>query len=417
MDNQKIEDYYGRTVFGEPDQEHTPSLLYYNAYIGVEVELEGLHELGVAPMGWSLHADGSLRNGGQEFVFNGAFEGEEIIQAFTFFEQFFDKRGLKPATSARTSTHIHIDVSKMTARQLLNMFTLYAVIEPSLFRSYAPKREGNHFCVAMYECDFVRSRIQKLNEGIAEFCASINSDRSTRYSAVNLNSIPTIRTVEFRNFYAATTSQELLEYANIVLALKKFGMTYEGKPALMFETASDQGLSEIFYTHFPPHIAKRLAGGDKAKVDSLILKGIRTAQTLLSNGAAPPSFASVSGVQDEEGQSDSPSKSKKSVGGEVAGEHWWAQLPRLHNADAEPTTPPAVPTTGVPAGRPARQHDPQPALNMPNDELLDFIRGVHPTLEEVRDHRARIVWGPSRTARIDDYIPVEQPTTPPPDEF
>ena len=130
--------------------------------------------------------DGSLRNGGLEFVTRPVTE-ERALELFT---TLHDNLSLgKDPFSARTSTHVHVNVASMTLEQVRHLTMLYALLEPVFF-VHAQGREHNIHCVPLSYTLLP----QYYSAGISALI-----DRWSKYTAFNLLPIVNIGTVEFRH--------------------------------------------------------------------------------------------------------------------------------------------------------------------------------------------------------------------------
>src|SRR5687767_892479 len=97
--------------------------------LGIEIEIENQHAVRGSKF-WHCKEDNSLRRG-VEFVFLKPFNGKKSLQAL---EEFYTEHLHKDAQiSARTGTHVHIDVSKCTNPQIQKMCIFYALLEEILF--------------------------------------------------------------------------------------------------------------------------------------------------------------------------------------------------------------------------------------------------------------------------------------------
>src|SRR3972149_6708240 len=94
---------------------------------GIEVEAEGidiprnskkLPQFYKDLTFWSVKEDGSLRNGGKEFIFKQPLGGTDIVRALEQLEKKIKEHDINPDMTHRTSLHLHIDVRNMTIEEL-----------------------------------------------------------------------------------------------------------------------------------------------------------------------------------------------------------------------------------------------------------------------------------------------------------
>jgi len=167
---------------------------------GTEYEIEDVHvvkikkfDIGTDNPYWfgDLGAikDGSLRNNGIEFVTRPV-PFKRAIELFTELRDQL-KLGSDPY-SARTSTHVHVNVASLSTDQLKHFVLLYALFEPVFFKFAGDLRKHNTHCVPLGHT---------LLPG--QYTKSIGTlvDIWSKYSAFNLKPVKTIGTVEFRHLF------------------------------------------------------------------------------------------------------------------------------------------------------------------------------------------------------------------------
>lgn len=184
------------------------------ASYGIEVEVEGLapeHRPGIArglSRYWAIKEDGSLRNNGAEFV-SKVLAPEHVAPAIASLY-----RNTRPlwTPSPRTGIHIHANCLMLSVREVRNICTAYAMVEPLLFHFAGAEREENIFCVPWYraqdEAELISRALKNANVyGTASCC---------KYSALFLGPLRTFGTIEFRHARTFDTSEELQTWANVV---------------------------------------------------------------------------------------------------------------------------------------------------------------------------------------------------------
>lgn len=278
--------HYGKTK----KSEKSDSRLITDDCIGVELELERAGGMFVKHPGWAVHADHSLRNGGAEFVFNGPASGADAVERLSSLTASIAearKAGAPPIISARTSTHVHVDVTDLTKKQLMRMIVLYAVFENVMFNSFAEDRVGNHFCLPISDCIELVNVVQWLNSSYDTFASEMNHPNIGRYSAFNLKSIFKHGTVEFRHAQAMVELDQLLLWINACLAIKRGALSMVDFEAQFF-TASAHGFDNTIRLFFPRDVAEYILNYYSKKKDGMewlhrdMVQGIRFAQHLCS---------------------------------------------------------------------------------------------------------------------------------------
>lgn len=175
-----------------------------------------------APLaGWALHSDSSLRNG-IEFVTNPAVAGKDLEQRI---DSFYNA-DLRYDGGPRTSTHIHINALDMEVSTLQSMVMLTYTVEDALYRLVDESRKWSGYSVALN--DMSHSRLRNLLNP----CTLIGLTRAVstpqnrdRYYGLNFN-VGRHGTVEFRYFPGAPVKQQLIEWVDLVVALKEAALKY-----------------------------------------------------------------------------------------------------------------------------------------------------------------------------------------------
>lgn len=289
-ENVSIGKHFGLATSAKKGEEH-PSLIT-NDFVGVEIELERASAINFEGIGdgWTIHSDGSLRNSGAEFVFAGPSNGAATITRLNQLEAGIAaarKKGNYGILSARTSTHVHVDVRDLTKRQLMRMIVLYSVFENVLFETYAEERLANHFCLPFSDCFELVGCLSWLNSSYDTFSNEMNHPNIGRYCAFNLKSIFKFGTVEFRHTQAKVTTPELLEWINACLSFKRGALSTVDFESTFF-TASSHGFENQLRLFFPRDVAERVMSHYANKTNGMnkfhhdMVMGIRFAQHLCS---------------------------------------------------------------------------------------------------------------------------------------
>ena len=183
-----------------------PLLSILNRGCGVEIEVE--NAIGVSGGGyWTTTGDNSLRENGIEYLTRYGWRVGNIKRALECLEEDFDnkrKANKHPlfTFSERTSVHVHLDVRQFTNEQLSNLLVLYTLFEKPLFNYVLRHREHNVFCVPLTESDL-------MGESNAIWDLVMEWDK---YCAVNLKSLRTLGTVEFRHMQGNCDAKYIWEW-------------------------------------------------------------------------------------------------------------------------------------------------------------------------------------------------------------
>lgn len=224
--------------------------------LGVELELEGftsddLHKATrhLAPL-WRVTADGSLRNGGVEFVTNGGLGGERLHAAFERIVNLLQREVDYDATF-RCSTHMHINMCDFTVQQVAKFLMVYAACEPLLFTFCGPYRRSSNFCVPVGDSlPFHRKLISDLYDTVV---AERGAARSTcKYTALNLqplfgsDRVRPIGTVEFRGGRPLTTMADFITQANLLLSIKNYVRVGPEDPEELVRSMGDNVINTVY---------------------------------------------------------------------------------------------------------------------------------------------------------------------------
>lgn len=188
---------------------------------GIEVEAEGLPIPLVRELDWSVEyhrywrttEDGSLRNGGIEFVTR-PLPRTSVPPAIASLWRYFDEGRMR--ASVRTGVHIHCNCIGMTTDDVTRILLHYALLEPELFRFVGATREENIYCIPWY-----RALNEPENVGAWMNGRFVAAPRKTpcKYSALYAGPLTTFGTIEFRHAPTWASSQDMLRWFQIVQAL------------------------------------------------------------------------------------------------------------------------------------------------------------------------------------------------------
>lgn len=252
-------------------------------FIGVEVELENAAHIRLSGL-WNIHEDGSLRNNGREFTFNVPLNGQVADSALVELAGAIKASRVKPDKSARTSVHVHVDCTDLNPIELARMIGLYAVFETVIFKTFAPNRFGNHFCLPFNDILEFRGIPRYLNSGWEKFEEEINIPDIGRYSALNVRSLFKFGTLEFRHHPGEYDVDRLREWVNCCLAFKRAARTQIDFKVNFFVN-STQGFVDHILLYFPRPVADRILTCYKDNIDQLnrdVIEGVRVAQAMFS---------------------------------------------------------------------------------------------------------------------------------------
>lgn len=173
--------------------------------IGIELEIEGrnlintdgaIADLAAPKTGarWTAKHDGSLRNGGIEYVLTAPCQVDEIDDLVTGLFGKLKLAGSKLENSNRCSTHIHINVAEQKLNTLTSIIVLWAMFEEYLIRWHGVNRTRNHFCLSFKDSKTtLNTWLGLLRKGSIP-----NQDSGAKYSALNILPLFRFGSFEFR---------------------------------------------------------------------------------------------------------------------------------------------------------------------------------------------------------------------------
>lgn len=175
----------------------------YRGAVGVELEIEGTINFDTdLPVFWSWKEEHSLR-GGLEFVLKKPLDLPDLSKALKDLEKTLSQSTLHP--TIRCSTHIHVNVSDLTHRQIYQALAYYFLVEDLFVSTQGPLRVGNLFCLRMSDAEHIAYDLMSsiaTEQGFAYF----NMD-GFKYGACNLAAVRHFGSLEFRFFRPLKTSQ------------------------------------------------------------------------------------------------------------------------------------------------------------------------------------------------------------------
>lgn len=259
-----------------------------NCLIGLEYEWEGCGNfnwetpVGRAVMPWfSNHADGSLRNGGIEFVLKEPLFGENLLAAVTAMDDL--GRVAKFQSSYRTSMHVHLDMEGTTFPHApLAMGALYAVVEPLLYRFVGQRRDYCNYCLPWHHSEqhfetFLDQLAGYARPGNAKITAEkLRRMKILKYAGLNYFSLGDFGTVEFRQAPVGMSRAKVIQWLNIIMSLKKYiASRTTPTPSEILDRAYSQGSELFLKSVFGDHYTSAVRFSPDVEQDFRI--GVKTA--------------------------------------------------------------------------------------------------------------------------------------------
>lgn len=170
---------------------------------GIEVEAENCWTL-TPILDWDIANDGSLRNGGVEFISPVIQSSTEAKKQLSIVLEQLKERNC--SFSYRTGIHFHLGTFEpIQAKDIIKAYIPYERMLFSLF----PERKNSNFCVPLLDSDYY----------LKSFFS--NKDYQTlietwgKYSALNLQPLTSLGTVEFRIPSSTWDTEKLFKIIDI----------------------------------------------------------------------------------------------------------------------------------------------------------------------------------------------------------
>lgn len=254
--------------------------------VGIEIEVEGKNLPGFAPEEWNVVPDGSLRNGGVEYVLRQPIKRSAVADALKNLYKTLTAPGVQVNQNYRTSVHIHINQDNMKFRRILTEMCVYMMFEELLAELCGQERIGNLFCLrtrdAEHIIDAIRDAVQTGNYTF------LRNKEQYKYGAINISALATYGSLEYRAFRGTIDPDEINQWVEILLDIKDSVDKFEN-PQELVKDYSVLGVHKLIEKIFRPQNAKILLG--MKAIEPRVLEGMRLAQEIayaIPSWSAPP---------------------------------------------------------------------------------------------------------------------------------
>jgi len=268
-----------------------------NGDVGIEIECEGrgLPTFIGDSTTWTVVQDGSLRNGGLEYVLAKPLPVGLSKAALDEFRRGLDVSGAVVDMTYRTSVHVHVNFKEHTPRTLFNLITLYGIFESMILEWCGPNRAGNLFCLRMEDAEALVHHYK----GVLKRGAAI-MDLGTpdiRYASLNLKSIMDHGSVEFRGLRGTVDVELIKNWVDFCYFLVQAAESYDD-PIQILSQMSGKGPRDFLNAFvlaspnpgFTAHMFNRPDAVD------CMYRGVRCVQSL---AYAIPSWERDTGTEEE----------------------------------------------------------------------------------------------------------------------
>lgn len=196
--------------------------------VGIELELEGcpidlteeprriIGTYDLHPYS-KVHKDGSLREGGIEFVTKVLQSDKEIANALRAIDTVV--KGLALKDSNRAGVHVHLNVQDLTIDEYWNLVLWYMLLEPAMMQHVGGGRERSIYCRPYHSH---LTAMQLLNMHIGLMYSPTRLPRMPhKYYGLNLDSTEKYGTVEFRQMKSTTDMVQIEAWAALIKRFKQ----------------------------------------------------------------------------------------------------------------------------------------------------------------------------------------------------
>lgn len=209
--------------------------------VGIEVEVEN-HTLKVSPSQyvWAGVADGSLRNGGIEYV------SKPIAASFAAHaigELLGDCLDEKECCfSPRTSIHVHINMQDVETTVVEDIILLYSLFEKLFFRFTGRGRIKNIYCVPLIDTACLSGM---LTNGVFHSRSSWS-----KYAALNILPLSEYGTIEFRHMHGTFDIKKISVWIRMLTTLCDNVITRGGFRDEIAKMGKDYDFTGLLYNIF-----------------------------------------------------------------------------------------------------------------------------------------------------------------------
>ena len=208
----------------------------YTHHYGVEFELEG-SKLPDAVLGWTTTHDGSLREGGVEYVTAKPLELEKVLEAIDRMEEATKKS--KIFDTGYAGTHVHVNVSDLTITQMFSFALLFLALEDVIAdKYYGYGRKGNMFCLCASDAEGL---IAYLRDATTRGDIYLLKTDNIRYSSLNFSSLFKHGTLEFRGQDGIGDFARAREWVKFLDKLKRESLRFEDPVTMLMRSSQTDG--------------------------------------------------------------------------------------------------------------------------------------------------------------------------------
>lgn len=213
---------------------------------GIELEVEGSSGrlLGYDFPKFVTERDGSLRDGGAEYVLAKPLTLTPAIAAYTnIYDKLVNDKYVK--NKGKAGIHLHLNVTDLTPLQVLTLYCILVSVEDIMVEMYDETRRNNLFClpvsVADGLVDSILDCIQVFGIGGNELWRKLSN---YRYANINIASVVKNGTIELRGLESMASPAKVAIFLTMLDKAKKLCLKYD-TPLDFIQSLSEQGAEQV----------------------------------------------------------------------------------------------------------------------------------------------------------------------------
>lgn len=285
LKTQTIKEITRRIWFGKGDNVTWPMP---DELIGIELEAENVRGVGgnfLSLAGWDIDSDGSLRNGGREFVLKHPLSGTALSRAIhVLFAMQADDSGYPMSYTAnpRAGTHVHINWIDNTVGSAAALLALMYCIEPMVYNWADEDRAWCSYCNPLSDISAdILSRLLNVevpnadtSNGPAWLMVDLEDERLTRYHGLNVAALEKYGTIEFRYFPSTRNKEDMIKWVKFVQLAKLCAVAHEDSVVNLLDKLATGSIADFLTEWF---------GMDE--LDAELLTAVNDAQSIVREKA------------------------------------------------------------------------------------------------------------------------------------
>lgn len=223
--------------------------------IGIEIEAELLSGYNRAQFPpnhlryWTRDGDGSLING-SEFKLTHPVAGSQLAAAI---REFFSPE-VRLLTSITSGTHIHLNMDEETTpiTAVQTLAALVFTIEPAIYNIADVGRKWGGFTNPMDSAPpalfgaLFYPEMENSPRALLRLC---ESNRAYKYYGLNVQTLGSYGTMEFRYFPTATSGEQLTDWVMLVQSIKLAALRFHSLDEMLVALSDEESYVELLTTH------------------------------------------------------------------------------------------------------------------------------------------------------------------------